>query len=464
MKYILIFIQALMIAIYHFFFGDPVIATAKVPDNITPGSSFVIEVTIAKPSVTGFAKLQLEIPAAFVATEVESKNGSFSTSGTFVKVIWTSVPSDAELVIKINIAIPASSAGDKQIKGKFSYIAENVKQEALIEPITIKLGGTEAASEVATTTATENDVANQPAKEPETNTQTNTSDGAQSFSKPNEPNATVSVSRKITALGSPDEYQVDLTITKGNVKGFAKLAENIPAGYKADYINESGSVFAFENREARFIWTSIPSSEEIKVSYKLTPDSGASIQKPAYIDGSKFSYIENNQTNTVAIDKQEITEGEQTTIARATTPNTNSNSTTNVTTNTQPENTNTNTQPDNTTTSTQPTNKNETTTTIATTPKSGNVHYSVQIGAFQKSVNSSALGRRYSIKETVRTEMHDGYTKCIIGKFNEYKIARDNREAVKSKGVSDAFVTAYNSGKRITVQEALMVSNQRWYR
>src|ERR1017187_848740 len=226
MKYILIFIQALAIAIYHFFFGDPVSATAKVPDNITPGSSFVIEVTIAKPSVTGFAKLQLEIPPSFVATEVESKNGSFSASGTFVKIIWTSVPTDAELVIKINIAIPASAAGDKQIKGKFSYIAENVKQEALIEPITIKLGGTEAASEVATSNTTnENDIANQPAREPDANTQTNTnnSDGTQSFSKPNEPNATVSVSRKITALSSPDEYQVDLTLTKGNVKGFAKL-------------------------------------------------------------------------------------------------------------------------------------------------------------------------------------------------------------------------------------------------
>lgn len=453
MKYIIIFIQALAIAIYHFFFGDPVTAIAKVPDNIAPGSSFVMEVTIAKPSVTGFAKLQLEIPAAFVATEVESKSGSFSTSGTFVKVIWTSVPSDAELVIKINIAIPASSSGTKQIKGKFSYIADNVKQEALIEPITIKLGGAEEV--VASDAVATDDIANQPAKEPETNTQTNTnnSDGTQSFSKPNEPNATVSVSRKITALGSPDEYQVDLTITKGNIKGFAKLSEKIPTGYKADYINESGSSFAFEDGEARFIWTSIPSSEEIKVSYKLTPDPNASIQKPAYIDGSKFSYIENNQTNSVAIDKQEITEGEQTTVATAI-PSTNSNQ----------GNTTTNTQPDNTTTTTQPSNNNETTTTTATTPKSGNVHYSVQIGAFQKSVNAGALGRRYSIKETVKTEMHDGYTKCILGKYNEYKIARDNRETVKGKGVSDAFVTAYNSGKRITVQEALMVSNQKWYR
>lgn len=466
MKYIIIFINALAIAIYHFLFGDPVTATAKVPEGIAPGSNFVMEVTINKPSVTGFAKLQVEIPPAFVATEGDSKGGSFSASGTIVKIIWTSVPSDAELTVKINVTVPASASGEKQVKGKFSYIADNVKQEAPFEPITINLGGSSNA--VAT-----NDVANQPAKEPETTTQqTTATDTAQAFSKPNEPDAAVAVSRKITALDGADNFQVDLTIKKGNIKGFAKLSEKIPAGYKADYVNVAGASFAFEAGEAKFIWTSIPATEEIKISYKLMPDAGTTIQKPAYIEGSKFSYIESDQTKKIVLDKQEIIAGEGgQAIATNTQPdNTNTKTTDNTTaTNTSNDNnTTTNTTPDNTTatnnTATTPTDNTTVATTTANPPKNANVHYSVQIGAFQKGVNVGSLKRKFGIQEVVKTEMQDGYTKCIYGKYGEYKAARDGRETAKGKGVTDAFVTAYNSGKRITVQEALMVSNQKWYR
>ena len=64
----------------------------------------------------------------------------------------------------------------------------------------------------------------------------------------------------------------------------------------------------------------------------------------------------------------------------------------------------------------------------------------------------------------VRTEMQDGFTKCVFGKHSEYKSARDSRETARSKGVTDAFVAAYNAAQRITVQEALMITSQKWYR
>ena len=251
MKYIIVFIHALAIAIYQMFFGDPVSVTAKVPDNIAAGKDFVVEVTINKAQVAGFAKLQLEIPPAFVATEADSKGGSFSASGTVVKIIWTSVPADGEITIKINIAVPASATGDKNIQGKFSYIENNVKQQAEFGPVTIKLGG-EAA--VATT-----DIANTPAVESPATTPTSTE--SQAFSKPNEPDATITTSRKITALTAADNFEVAVLLKKGNIKGFAKLTEKIPAGYKAESINNTGATFEFISGEAKFIWTSIPAED-----------------------------------------------------------------------------------------------------------------------------------------------------------------------------------------------------------
>ncbi|HXU27022.1 MAG TPA: SPOR domain-containing protein, partial [Bacteroidia bacterium] len=254
-------------------------------------------------------------------------------------------------------------------------------------------------------------------------------------------------------------FEVSVSIKKGAIKGFAKLSEKIPAGYKAEQLSVSGSSFAFENGEAKFIWTSIPAAEDIAISYKLVPD-GSSIQSPSYIDGSRFSYIEGDQTKKVFLDKQEVvangqaiastsTETAAEPVATNTTPAVDVNAVAN-----EPAK-----EPVTTTEKTEPV-----ATTTASAPKNGNIHYSIQIGAFKNGVDASALGRKFSLAETIKTEMQDGFTKCVLGKFDEYRAARDNRETIKNKGVSDAFVTAYNSGKRITVQEALMVSNQKWYK
>jgi hypothetical protein len=100
------------------------------------------------------------------------------------------------------------------------------------------------------------------------------------------------------------------------------------------------------------------------------------------------------------------------------------------------------------------------------TKKDGDVNYFVQIGAFTSSkVGIDNLKKRFGINESIKSEMQGGFSKFMVGNHNEYKDARNHREIIKvTNKVKSAFVVAYNSGKRITVQEALMISNQKWFK
>jgi hypothetical protein len=94
------------------------------------------------------------------------------------------------------------------------------------------------------------------------------------------------------------------------------------------------------------------------------------------------------------------------------------------------------------------------------------LNYQVQVGAFTNAkVTSKKLKKKFKINESINSEMQAGFSKFMIGSHTEYKDARNQRETMqKVNGVKSAFVVAYNEGKRITVQEALMITNQKWFK
>lgn len=97
--------------------------------------------------------------------------------------------------------------------------------------------------------------------------------------------------------------------------------------------------------------------------------------------------------------------------------------------------------------------------------KSG-VNYRVQIAAGKNVVNKSYFEKRHNWTNDFIIENHNGWVKYTTGSFQLYKDARDNREVVTQGGhkFDGPFVAAYNEGIRITVQEALMISKQKWYK
>jgi len=111
-------------------------------------------------------------------------------------------------------------------------------------------------------------------------------------------------------------------------------------------------------------------------------------------------------------------------------------------------------------------NKEETLTTqISKTPTPDTkVSYRVQIAAGHQKIQVKTYFAKLKVSESVQTESLDGWFKYTIGRYEEYLQARNKRNDIWNQTpIRDAFVTAYNQGKRITVQEALMITNQTWH-
>ena len=93
----------------------------------------------------------------------------------------------------------------------------------------------------------------------------------------------------------------------------------------------------------------------------------------------------------------------------------------------------------------------------------GQVNYRVQICALRKKVTTDYFVKSHQINEKIYLNMHQGWHKYTVGNFNQYVGARDHREDIRNnKKIKGPFVTAYNNGTRITVQEALMITKDKW--
>ncbi len=471
-KPLLILINTVSVFLFSFFFGDsPVSVTGNIPKSAKPGTEFVAELKIAKGAVGGFAKLQFEVPAGFTVKELESKGGNFSFANNIGKIIWTATPNDAEFTVKFSVSTDASVSGLKTLTSKFSYVNNNVKEVVEMAPAEIMIGDETSASTVVTATETQT---TQPLTAVETNTVTPVSSSTENTAVQNttEPNSNVMCVRAISKGAADNEYNVQVKIKKPGIKGFAKYQEILPAGFTAKGVATSGSSFSVSDGKAKFVWVSLPAEDEMIITYVL--ERSASAASDASIAG-EFSYLENDLTKKVKVPAELIKVTGDVVASNVTTNNTpttsavtdNTTKTDMIATNT----TQTNIVADNTTQTDNASKIGNTTKTDNTTPnntvvakKEGSVAYHVQIGAFTNAIASDVLAKKFNINDKIKSEMAEGFSKFMIGNFGEYKEARSNRETMKEKGCRSAFVVAYNGAKRITVQEALMITNQKWFK
>lgn len=438
----------------------------KIPNQVIAGQSFVMDLEIDKGDIANFSKLQLNLPEGFSAELLEGRTGTFTFYDQKMKLIWIALPEDPIFNVQVKISVDPSIAGNFNFSGKISYVVGSERKEKqLVSPnFSVEPNSSQTAS-------------SSPTADPQTDNSGTTTSTALKTNNQNQ-KAEVKCVRNFDAskVAPGQTFLVTLRVDKASISGLGKIIDNIPVGFTATEMKNNGAIFSTKGNQVKFLWMTLPSEDSFDVSYKVKVDENITGNK--VIDG-KMSYLEGDETKTILIDgtSVEITNNPV---------ETNNNEITNQignsseegtpiesnTTNYKEETENSvdydDTQNVNNDGSTETqiesqTENSKSTDNTEITQNNSSVNYRVQICATRKEVNTNYFVKNHQINEHIYANMHQGWHKYTVGDFNIYTGARNHRETVKNQNkIKGPFVTAYNNGKRITVQEALMITKDKW--
>jgi hypothetical protein len=458
-----------------FFLAD-ISITQNIPTTMEAGTETRVTVTVNKGDLSGFAKLQLDLPPGMTATAIETKGASFTFADQKAKFIWMALPSSPTFKISYTLGTDASLSGNHAIQGRLSYIEDNERKTFDLPTSTIDFGTSGAVALSTTETdeePTAQDLVSAAGGAPVGGTVVAVIDDASGVA-PVQGMGGVTGTRTITPV-TENEMLVEVIIKKGDIRGFGKLQETIPQGFTALEKNSSEAIFTAQDRIAKFVWLNLPSSAEIKVVYKLRAN-----ERPEgeySIDG-EFGYLLNDETQRAVLGTSKFFVGPQAMMNLE--PLANDASGVDQVNNADAELAlrekeareaaareaeaqrleQERLRQQGTAAQATPTPKPKTTIPA---PENGIV-YKVQISAGHREVGRTYFSSRHRYSGTYDIERHQGWIKYVTGRFGSYAEARDQRVSYVSAGYNfpGPFVTAYNNGARITVQEALLLSNQKW--
>ena len=451
------------------------------PSQVDSGGQFTVEFSINKGDVDKYARLTLEVPNGIKVTAKETAGGQFTFNEQVAVVHWYNLPFDEILKVTLVFTVAPAISGEVTVKGSFKYIEDNAIQEKTIGPNKIKIREIEGVTDL---------LASQRYKYREITL------------KP------IDCIRQKPYMNENNEIEVNLLVSKSDLSNFGKIEEQVPRGYKAVATRTAGAIFQVSGRVIKFLWMELPKDTKMfLVSYKLTQIEDYGSQ--AFIINGTFSYSQFDRNQTIPINERnidllefaadellllELSKDEQLEeLAKESTQKRKdvlsdggTFTGTNIGTSKDLENlkgTNKtyqqtltpeeqkrfaeqskNPKPQPVVEETKPTTPPVTSTKDLTSVSGAEkgVFFKVQIAASHRLVHKDYF-KRFNIYETVQIELHEGWHKYTIGHFNFYKDARDHRVRIwNTTPVKDAFVCAYSNGYRVTVQEALMITNQKW--
>jgi len=472
-KVILIFINIIGFLIFTIFNINDIVITHVAPSEISLNQETEVKIIIDKNSFSGPGRLRLDFSECLDidVKEKVSDGASFTFKDNEVLFIWYDLPSEKNIEISYIITANESATGMKKIKGDFSFINDNERKQLEIPDLIFKINSDLVIDEIV-----------------------------------EEKKSTVETFRTIEKSG--DNFIVTISTKIENHKGFARIKEELPTNVNASAIQTAGAIFKNVDGFAKFIWTEIPDTiKEITVKYMLNNmiksdssfsivgvysseklisegyNTGIIIKETIYTPTEKNNEIltlenENiSETNNVEIkeisnEENEVVKQEDNQIKEDTLSDEKNQIKEELASNTISK--------DNQKIEVGKSKKdtvyeiieeekivnkaaNKQNQNVVTSQKiNNNIDYKVQILAAHRIINSSYLSKKFDYKGVYEIESHMGWIKYTIGNYSEYKKARDTRNEIKKHEFPGPFVSAYNYGERISVQEALILSKENW--
>lgn len=415
-----------------FLFVGNVSVEHQAPSEIEAGGEVEVTITLNKGSVTGPARLKLDFSDAqgLVAESIETAGSSFSfADGDNALFIWYSIQSDEQVTLKYKLKADPGATGTKTISGTFSFLDEEERKKIDIPTIIVEVKGGSVANNSGSGEGAGNSGSTGAGEG-------NSGASSSTVNTSSQGTPDVTCSRRVEKDG--DAFVVIIDVNKGDNGGFARIKDNIPAGFIAESMENSGAVFKFVDNSAKFLWTSLPKDKAtIQVKYRLLPQSAG----PGMYDltgefSGEFLIVDDKPTSIDIPYASFELEGD---FADTQDPK-------------DPK------DPKDPVDTQDP--KDPDTTHIPS--GNGEVMYKVQVMAAHRTVSNSYIKKHYGYSGKIDIENHQGWVKYTTGSYGVYKDARDKRNSLDSYNFPGPFVTAYKQGERITVQEALTLTNQQW--
>ncbi|HJZ40097.1 MAG TPA: hypothetical protein VJ203_07005 [Bacteroidales bacterium] len=452
-KLIVPLLNLIVILALQIFQGD-VSVKMEVPPEVNAGSEFEVKITLNKGELEGFSRFQQSIPAGLTAQSGTSSSADFSFSEKRVRLIWLRTPQPEEITVTYRVKVDERLKGTFSLSGKFSYIDNNERKSVDIDPVAVTII---PSSEIDPSLIVDvNDYEKM----------------ALPYAQPGAAEAlNIACIRQKPFTGPGGEYIVNVLVNKESTQKFAKIEEDVPDGFTAVALDAKDAIFTFKDQRVKFLWMNLPMEKYFTVSYRLIPRNQAKLDAPV-ISGA-FSYLVEDKTVSVRVVEKDLdlaslgAEEIQTLVAEAlrepapdllSDPVTDDVAVADNNKQVPPSE-----EPD--VADEKPVNPGMEAYASQMLGTEQGVYFRIQLAAGHKPVDIDNYFSKLKLEKEIRKETHDGWQKYSVGSFIVYKEARDYRVHIwNTTPVKDAFVTAYNSGQRITVQEALMVTEQKWIR